>query len=231
MKLLVATCADNNVIKEYARYTLQIQDDWAKKWKADYLILNDPAYSRRAMWNYRTLIFYELFKKYDRILYIDADIIINKDCPNLFEKVPYDTIGVVTEDKGSRKNDRRRRIKRVNAHFGDIGWKKDYFNMGFYIVSKPHRDIFQRLDGKLWENRGWDASFYTYQIMRLGYKWTDLGYKWNHMSMFSEEWNGSPSRFDSHIIHYAGAGEFPDKGERTRTQLIADDVKKIYGAA
>lgn len=230
MKLLMATCADGKIM-DYAQYTLPIQKMWSEKWGADHIILNDPAYSRRAMWNYRTLIFYEMLKEYDRILYVDADIIINKDCPDLFEVVPFDIIGAVTEDKGSRKDDRRGRVTRVNAHFGDVGWKKGYFNMGLYLVSKVHRDMFQRIDGKLWENRGWDASFYSYQIMRLGYKWTDLGYKWNHMSMFSEEWHGSLSRFDSHILHYAGAATFPDKGERTRAQLIRDDVRKIYGEA
>jgi hypothetical protein len=89
--------------------------------------------------------------------------------------------------------------------------------------------MFQLFNGKLWEAKGFDAPFYSYQIMRLGYNYVDLGYKWSHMSMFSEAWNGSPSRFDSYILHYAGAGAFSDKGERSRTQLIVDDVKKIYG--
>jgi len=47
--------------------------------------------------------------------------------------------------------------------------------------------------------------------------------------MFSEPWNGSPSRFDSYILHYAGGGRFPDKGKQSRVQLIRDDIKKIYG--
>jgi len=228
MNLLMATSADFN-LDGYTSYTLMIQEMWAKKWGADYKILDDPAYSRRAMWCYRTLIFYELFKTYDRILYVDADTIINKDCPNLFEIVPFATIGAVMEDKGSRRKERLIRIKRVNAHLGEINWQEGFFNMGVYVVSKIHRDMFQRVNGKLWEDKGWDSPFYSYQIMRLGYEYVDLGYKWNHMSMFSEEWNGSPSRFDSHIIHYAGGAKFPDKGKRSREQLIRDDVKKIYG--
>lgn len=228
MKLLVATSADNN-IEGYSCYTLPIQKMWAKEWGADHTILSDPIYSRPAMWCYRTLAFQHLLVTYDKILYIDADIIINKGCPNLFTQLPFDTIGAVTEDKGSRQKERRDRIKKVNAYFGDIGWKKDFFNMGFYLVSKLHRDMFRMINDKLWEKRGWDSPFYSYQIMRLGYKWVDLGYKWNHMSMFSEEWNGSLSRFDSHILHYAGGATFPDKGKRTREQLIKDDVEKIYG--
>lgn len=227
MRLLVATSADAN-INGYAPFTIPIQKMWADKWKADYLILNDPAYSRRAMWCYRTLLFYDLLKEYDRILYLDADVIVNKDCPNLFEKVPFDMIGAVMEDKGTRQNERWNRIKKVKAYLGEIDWDEGFFNMGVYVVSKIHRDIFQRVNGKLWEDRGWDSPFYSYQIMRLKYYWTNLGYKFNHMSMFSEEWNGAPSRFDSHLIHYAGRASFPDKGKRSREQLIKDDAKRIY---
>jgi len=228
MKLLVATSADAG-IKNYTHYTLPIQKMWAKKWGADYMVLDDPAYSRRAMWCYRTLIFYDLFEEYDRILYLDADLIINKSCPNIFDIVPYDTIGAVLEDKGSRRKERLDRIKRTKAHLGDIDWQEGFFNMGVYIVSKVHRDMFQRVDGKLWEDMGWDSPFYSYQIARLGYKYIDLGYKFNHMSMFSEPWNGSPSRFDSYIIHYAGGAKFPDKGKRNMEQVLIDDMKKIYG--
>lgn len=229
MKLLMATSADSN-LDDYTPYTLPIQKMYADKWGADYKILDDPAYSKHAMWCYRTLIFYDLFETYDRILYVDADIIINKGCPNLFEIVPYDTIGAVMEDKGSRRKERLARIRRVNAYLGDIGWREGFFNMGVYVVSKIHRKIFQKLNGRLWEDRGWDSPFYSYQIMRLGYKYIDLGYKFNHMSMFSEPWNGSPSRFDSHFLHYAGKANFPDRNKRTRVQLMRDDAARIYGS-
>jgi len=230
MKLLMATSADSN-LKEYTSHTLPIQEKWARKWGADYKILDDPHYSKRAMWCYRTLIFFDLFEIYDRIFYIDADCIINKNCPNPFDIVPCNIIGAVMEDKGSRRKERLDRIKRIKAYLGEIDWQEGFFNMGVYVVSKVHRDMFQKINGKLWEHRGWDSPFYSYQIMRLSYKYVDLGYKWNHMSMFSEPWNGSPSRFDSHIIHYAGAGNFPDKGKRSREQLIRDDAKIIYGEA
>lgn len=228
MKLLMTTSADSN-LRGYAPYTLPIQKIWAKKWGADYRVLDDPAYSRRAMWCYRTLIFYDLLEEYDRIFYVDADSIINKNCPNIFEVVPYDTIGAVLEDKGSRRKERLNRIRRVKSHLGEIDWQEGFLNMGVYVVSRVHRDIFQRVNGKLWEDTGWDSPFYSYQIMKQGHKYVDLGYKWNHMSMFSEPWNGSPSRFDSYVMHYAGGAKFPDKGGRSMEQLIRDDVKKIYG--
>ena len=48
------------------------------------------------------------------------------------------------------------------------------------------------------------------------------------MTMFSEPWNGSPDRFDSHIIHYAGQGIF-DTGEASdKLEQAKLDYKRLY---
>jgi len=88
--------------------------------------------------------------------------------------------------------------------------------------------MFTKINGQLW-NGEFAQTHLNYQMMKFRYKYIDLGYKFNHMSIFSESWNGSPSRFDSYIIHYAGGGKFSDKGKRSKAQLIKDDIKKIYG--
>jgi hypothetical protein len=44
--------------------------------------------------------------------------------------------------------------------------------------------------------------------------------------MFSEFCNGSPSRFDSYNIHYAGAGIFDGGGPRL--EQMKRDYKVIY---
>jgi len=230
VKLLMATCADESVM-EYARYTLPILRMYAERWGVEFQVLDDQSYNKMGggMWNYRTIVFHELLEEYERIFYLDSDIVINKICPNIFDFVPYDTVGLVLEDKGSRLKNRRGRIAQIKAKFGgNEHWIEGFLNGGLYIVSNIHREIFTKINGKLYDGMGRDGNHYMYQIIKQGHKYVDLGYKWNHMSMFSEPWNGSASRFDSHIIHYAGGGNFPDKGKRSRNQLIKDDIKKIY---
>ena len=231
MKLLVVTRADENVTA-YTRYTHPILKVFAEKWNADFKVLDSscgPVFQRK-------LALYELFESYDRVLHMDSDIVINRDCPNIFDMIPSDYIGLVFEDKGSRLKNRRDRIKQVKRALGDIEhWVEGYFNMGFFVVSSIHQEMFTKIKGKLWgedqkkKPGGADQTHLCYQIMRLKYKYVDLGYKFNHMSMFSELWNGSPSRFDSHIIHYAGQAKFPDKGGRSRPELMRDDIVRIYG--
>ena len=235
MKLLMATCADESVVA-YTKYTHPIFKMFAEKWQADFRVLDDQSYNRSNLnlWNYRTMVFYDWLETYDRILYLDSDIVINKNCPNIFDVVPYDTIGFVFEDKGSRLKDRRKRIVHIKSiHGGNEDWVSGYFNGGMLLVSRPHREIFTKINGRLWGEDfkvfGAIQAHLGYQIMKQGHKYVDLGHKWNHMSIFSESWNGGLSRFDSYIIHYAGRASFPDKGERSRVQLIRDDIERIYG--
>ena len=225
MKLLMVTSADESVTA-YTKHTHPILRKFAERWGADFRILSVPLNIREFC---RLFEIYNILEDYDQIFHIDSDVVINKNCPNMFDIVPYDTIGLVFEDKGSRLVNRRVRIDRIKNGFGGAEhWISGYFNMGVFICSKIHRDIFTKVNGRLWEDRlGFGQTHFNYQMMKRKYKYIDLGYKFNHMSMFSEPWNGSPSRFDSYIIHYAGGGRFPNKGNRSRVQLIKDDIKEI----
>lgn len=227
MKLLMVTRADESVVA-YTKYTHPILRMFAERWGSEFKILNASLCVNK-LW--RILELYSTFEDYDRIFHIDSDVVINKNCPNLFDIVPYDTIGFVFEDKGTRLKNRRVRIKQIKHKFGgNERWMSGYFNMGVFLSSKMHRNMFTKIDGRLWEaETGFEQTHLNYQMRRFGYKYIDLGYKFNHMTMFSEAWNGSPSRLDSHIIHYAGSSSFPGEGNQTKEQLIKDDIARIYG--
>jgi len=230
MRLLVATRADENV-RSMSDITFPLIKEFAKRCGADFMALskNADCGDRLGRVHYRILEFFDLLKSYDRILHLDCDTVINKDCPNIFNIVPYDEVGTVFEDKGKRRENRLQRIADVQAAWGDVGWREHYINTGVFLVSKPHAEIFKRFEGKLWMQSGYDDVHLGYQINRLGVKIYELSYRFNHMSMFSEPWNGSPSRFDSYVLHYAGNARFPDKGKRSRLRQITDDIRRIYG--
>jgi len=230
MKLLVATRADERV-KNVSDLTFPFIKQFAKKWNADFMILSKDADCDDELGkvHYRILNFFDLLKSYDRVLHLDCDIVMNKNCPNIFDIVPYDEIGTVFEDKGIRQEDRWGRIANIQTAWGEIEWRRNYINTGVFLVSKPHAEIFRRFKGKLWIKYGYDDVHLGYQINRLDMKICELSYKFNHMSMFSEKWNGRVSRFDSYMLHYAGNAKFPGKGKRSKIQLIKDDINKIYG--
>lgn len=229
MKLGVTVRADDGV-KETTELTLPIIKDFCKRWNADFILLDQepPIYTEDHQPHYRVMELYKLFDKYDRLMSLDADIIINKICPNIFDEVPEDCIGSIYEDKGTREVNRIKRINAIQSQFGDIGWERGYVNDGMMVASRQHKEIFTPINGQYFLLEGNDDAHLGYQIFKMRFKVKELNYRFNHMSVFSEPWNGSPNRFDSYIIHYAGRGIF-DKGVSGFIDQIKKDIKIIYG--
>lgn len=226
MKLLIATRCDDK-FSEIAQISHPIIQEFANKWGADFVQLTGVADcpSKLGQSHYRIMQFYDLFNQYDRILSLDSDVIITPNCPNIFEEVPVDKIGTIFEDKGTRMKNRHERIRSIQSKFGNIGWEKDYINIGVSLFSKEHKKIFTKIQNKYWNDRGYADPHLGYQIKKFGFPIHELSYKFNHMTMFSEEWNGNANRFNSFIIHYAGAGIFDAK---SRIEQMTNDKKTLY---
>ena len=229
MKKLITVRADSN-ISGYTDITLPLIKKYAEKWGADFKLLTEEfTYSTVSdgKFHYRILKLGDLLDEYDKILNLDADIIINKNCPNPFEVFNEDYIYTCLEDKGSRKMQRHQVINNIQKQFGNIGWRNEYINTGFFMVSKKHKDIFQPIKNTYWNGFGFDDALLGYNIKKLKLDIKDIGYKYNHMIMFNEAWNGKPKRFNSFIIHYAGAGVFDNKIPNKFKQ-IKKDFNTIY---
>lgn len=225
MKFLVVTRSDEN-IGYYSKETHNILKLYADKCKADFKILDkDPVVwteEKPPRPHFRIMELYNLHEEYDRILCIDSDVIINKGCPNIFDEVPDDRIGTVTYDNipGSVEERKLERIM-IQKAWGEIGWNDQNVNTGVFVTSKMHRNIFTPFKGQYWTALGTDDIHIGYLIKYYGFKIHRLSFEWNHMSIFSQPWNKSASKFDSYIIHYAGgwAAKIP----------IPNDIEKIYG--
>jgi len=232
MKLLFATRADNN-IKDMTDITFPYIKDYAEKCGADFLAMSQEP----PIWttedpprpHYRIMELYNLFEEYDRIVSIDADTVINKNCPNIFDEVPYDKVGIIYEDVGPSASHRRSMIKLAKEQFGDIDWETGYINIGFSVFSKIHRDIFQPINGEYFMEFGMADVHLCYNIHKMGFQIHQLDHKWNHMTMFSQPWNNNADRFASNIIHYAGEGVFDKPSVSNRVQQIKNDIQRIYG--
>jgi hypothetical protein len=230
-KKLVVSKADENVVG-YTKYTLPIIQSYAYSMGADFIILaSDPPIMTDDNSPHLRIVFVkDLLSIYDRVAHIDADIVVNKNAPSIFDEVPKDCFGCVFEDVGSRTHKRRGVMNEMQSKFGFInGWESGFLNAGVFVCSKSHLGLFDKINGEYWTGWGGDTGHLSYTRAFHNFKTKSLDFRWNHMSMFSENWNGSPSRFDSYLIHYAGGGRFGDKGALTREQLIARDIRRIYG--
>lgn len=231
MRKAVIVRADKHLT--YGLITLPLIKRFAEKWKAEFIqFAHDPPFLTDDMLpHYRILKARELADSYDRILLVDADVLITPDCPDPFWTVPDDCIGTIFEDRGSRKAQRYAIIAKIQRQFGEIGWKQGYSNAGFFMYNpKLHNAIWDPINKRYWREWGSADVHMMYNIVKRQMKIYELSFKWNHMSMFSEPWNGSPHRYNSNIIHYAGGARFPDLGNRTKLQIIQDDYNYFYGS-
>ncbi|MAE81332.1 MAG: hypothetical protein CMB80_01260 [Flammeovirgaceae bacterium] len=229
MKALVTVRADSN-IAGYADITMPLLEKKAGEWGADFLRLTEEfQYSdvSDGRYHYRILELHNLLDVYDRILNLDADMLITPSCPNPFEEFTDDAVVTCLEDKGSRQSPRREVMRELQEKFGPVGWQEGYVNTGFFMTSRKHRNIFQKIQGQVWNGFGFDDALLSYNIALHKHDIQDAGYRWNHMTMFSEPWAGSLDRFKSYIIHYAGGGIF-DLGAINHQGDGIDRLDQIY---
>ena len=94
---LVLTISIGDYYNEVAKLTLPSIQAYAKKIGADFLNINEfnPHYITQK-WN--KFHIHELLNKYRRIIYLDIDVLIREDTPNLFEIVPENKLGMFNED-------------------------------------------------------------------------------------------------------------------------------------
>ncbi len=224
---MVTRCDDN--AKELADITHDILMDYAKQWGCDFIVLDkkEEWMTDYELAHYRIFEVRDILEHYERVLVIDSDIVIMPGCPNPFDIVPEDRIGTIFEDVGSREKHRQTVIQGIQAIHGYVGWNNGYINTGFFVVSRKHKDIFQRINGKLWTGFGYDDALIGWNIHKYEFKFCELPFQFNHMSMFSEPWNGNANRFDSWIIHYAGAANFPD--DRSDRSLSGETMTNEVG--
>lgn len=223
----IVTRSDEN-IREMSDMTHPFLKAYAEKCQADFIIYDHepPIMTADNRPHYRITKGAETLKEYDRILFIDSDVLVNPDCPDIFDVVPEDCIGSIFEDKGSRKKYRRRWIQDVQKKWGEVCWTDGYTNAGVFVVSSCHSGIFDDHDGEYWLANGSADIHLSYMARKHGYKFFELPFIWNHMTMFSEAWNDSPDRFQSNMIHYAGKGSFTGL---QRLAQIRHDLGVWYG--
>jgi lipopolysaccharide biosynthesis glycosyltransferase len=150
---------------------------------------SDPIWAR--------LLMKDLLGDFDRILYLDADVAVRPDAPNLFERVPETHLGVCLTSRNTKFHEAD--IEEMQKLNPDIGWKEDYFNSGVMLASRAHRRLFDRSKDATVTNRFPDQSWLNYRAQKLKIPLFDIGYKFNHTTV-------PPGREEmaSYFTHFCG---------------------------
>jgi len=196
---LVFTISIGDYYQEISKYTLPFLENYAKKIGADFLNITEhnPDYITQK-WN--KFHINKLLNDYKRIIYLDIDMIIRDDCPNLFEIVPENKLGMFNE---GRYSSRYEYLEQAGKYYGEDlkKWNGKFYNSGVMVISRRHSQIFKLPKGIDFVET--DQPYINLRILNDGVDMFDLDWKFNRMDIL-DKFCGI-SRLDSYIVHYAGA--------------------------
>ena len=196
---LVLTISIGDYYNEVAKISLPSIKKYAEKIGADFLNVTEfNKYYITQKWN--KFLIAELLNEYKRIIYVDIDILIRDDCPNLFEIVPNDKLGMFNE---GRYAPRLEFLEQASEYYGEPlkKWNGKFYNSGVMVISRMHKKVFKLPKGIDFVET--DQPYINLRILNDEIKMFDLDFRYNRMDIL-DKFCGI-SRLDSYIVHYAGA--------------------------
>jgi lipopolysaccharide biosynthesis glycosyltransferase len=205
---LVVTLCIGKLYEEISLVTHPFMRSYAEKIGADFQVIT-IAETKTDIEYYEKFQLYSYLERYERVIFLDTDLLVSPQCPDLFSVVPETHFGAFLVSQYSNFHDSAIRISQ--EILGNIDWNAKYFNSGVMVFSKAHREVFSYQDSefKTWSShsRSHDGTFLdqtllNYRVFKAEIPFFDIGYFYNHTTAP----RNSSLRFRSHIIHYPGKG-------------------------
>jgi len=215
MKKAVITIALGDFYTKMAEFTHPIIKAYADKIGADFIVIDKN--DEFKIPHYTKLNLNKYLRDYDRVLYIDTDILIREDAPDIFAEVPEDEIGIFEEGQFMERQQSMLQFLIENKVDPKI-WNKKYYNTGVMVLSKQHANIFIKpLTEEV--NHFAEQSYINLLFCIFKPKIHNLHYKWNRM--YALDRITGEDRYDSYFMHYAGISVIMP--EDKQLSLMRDD--------
>jgi hypothetical protein len=172
---LVLTIAIGAEYQQMSGITHQSIARYSDKIGAEFKVITEQTHSTP---HWEKFQIHSLLEEYDRILYLDTDVLISRSCPDLFEVVPRPIMGAFNEGQYFTRKHR------------------DYYNTGVMVIPSTYKDIFaqpQIEQGDI--NTFFEQDFINDRINASGLAVYNLSHKFNKMDFIQAP---------GYIIHKAG---------------------------
>jgi len=199
MKYAVVTLTIGKQFEKLAEITHPTIRKYADKINAEFIILNGDS-KKYKINHYYKLGLRELLDKYDRILFLDTDILVREDAPNIFEVVQPDELGIFEEGRYTPRVEAMQEFMQM-AGYDLKQWDGKYYNTGVMVLSKEHRYIFNPPSQEIDNFK--EQTYINLMISYLKPKVHILHHMYNHMSLMQPVIG--EERYNSYFMHYAGA--------------------------
>ena len=172
------------------------------------ITLDNPRHTASKAWTEKLYIG-ELLKRYDRVLYLDADIIVAPHARDIFE-VYTDPETLYAFNEGQLLQ-RQHVIDKIAAIMGPLdNWpryndKPVYYNVGCMLISRQcplfKFATLDDLQGLCNHIQYYEQTYFNYLLHREGMKHESISAEFNRMDAL-----GKDGYLEASFIHYAGRG-------------------------
>ena len=205
---LIVTLSIGDEAQSIGSASMPLMQAYASRCHADFKVLGATHRSAGAEAFYEKFQIRELLDQYQRVLYIDLDVLVNPMSPDLFEQVPQNAFAATSVETVLSKAAIERR--QIQDCLGDIDWSHPYFNAGVMLFgqsAKPMLDFCEK-NQNTWVQfiqannlrTFHDQTLLNYALNQTKTEFCDLGRSFN----FTRAWQQFNQRFSHHFIHYAG---------------------------
>lgn len=195
------------------RRTHAIFAAYARRYGLEFIVLEKALFrirpnlliKRRVQYHVEKFQLHEHLGRFQRVLFLDSDIILHPDCPDLFSVVPEGRLGCARDDLGPEAWKRREELERMAARLGPLpGNDRRYFNTGVMVLDAAHRELF-RMDRKAFVRGRWpEQTLLNYRALKAGIPLHPLKPDYNFMPEGDNGWEDPVRRMKAMVVHYAG---------------------------
>jgi len=198
IKAAVVTMVIGDQYKRIAEVTHPTLVAYASRIGADFVVIRERYYSKVPT-GYEKLQIGRILENYDRVIYLDTDVIVRNDTPNLLWIVPEWFIGVYNESDPTWES--RIDVPGFMPGFCNSlrlpmpDYRGRYFNTGVMVVGRKHSALFTA--PTVFPNCHGEQGYLNIQIHLLGYSILELPSRFNRIPdcLYGD---GT----DAYIIHY-----------------------------
>ena len=218
---------------DISRYKLCLDSiaKYAEKYQLSFFLCNGQKYNfiNHYFEKFQCL---ELLKEYDRVLCLDADVLITPSAKNIFMEYPDENYLYAFNENGDA--DHMKRDSWIETYSPDFEWplidnRKMYFNSGCVLYSKAHINLFSlisqiKFTQKCFSIDGGEQTALNFAVAKNKIPFKSLSHSFNRMDL--GEFDNENKRYQADFIHYAGPCKY---GNGNKQETIIKDYNNIYG--
>jgi lipopolysaccharide biosynthesis glycosyltransferase len=186
----------------------------------DFMHNYDESWHKNAL---KKLNIVELLENYERVLFIDCDILIREDSPNIFDIVPTSMVGMYNEStpfENYKEDFMKLWCERFSYDYSK--WNGQHYNSGVTVFSRGHELLYSP-PKFVYRDMFYDQTHLNANIMNFNIPMYDLPYQFNRI--FFIDHLVPDSRYESFFIHYAGSWHLLEEGHSENPKYLLEVIQ------